>query len=63
MENPEEPEYQMFEYVCEKCGERFKQASARRLHPDHQDCPFCIKILETVTGAKVWSAGAKGELR
>lgn len=45
----EEPEYQLFDYTCEKCGGEFRQASAVRLHPDHQCCPYCNPI-----GPKVW---------
>ena len=57
----EEPDYQMFDYECQKCGGKFRQASARRLHPDQQDCPFCDKIVATLTGSKVWPVAAKGE--
>ena len=50
MGNREEPQYQVFDYECPKCGAKFTQASSVRLHPDHQDCPFCAKIVETLTG-------------
>jgi len=56
----EEPEYRVFDYVCEKCGAKFSQASSVRLHPDYQDCPGCAKIVATLTGQKPFSGVVKG---
>ena len=60
MGNPEEPQYQIFDYVCEKCGAEFQQASSVRLHPDHQDCPYCAYIVETLTGLETMNIAVKG---
>ena len=56
----EEPDYKVFDYKCGKCGAKFSQASSIKLHPDWQDCPFCNKIVATLTGSKVWPVTAKG---
>jgi len=39
----EEPDYQVFEYECQKCGHIYKEANSVKKHPDHQECPECEK--------------------
>jgi len=37
----EEPQYQVFEYRCPKCGETYEEANSVKRHPDHRVCLKC----------------------
>lgn len=43
MGNPQEPEYQVYDYTCPHCGKSYTEAGSVRKHPDFQTCPSCGK--------------------
>lgn len=55
----QEPEYQMFEAVCQ-CGRPFKYAAPAQLHPDYLICPECDEAAGR-TSYKKWVLHLEGK--